>query len=192
MTYTESQSSIGKTGNNNYSLSNLVMESHPPVSEADMIQAVRTLLIGLGENPDREGLRDTPKRVVKALKFLTSGYEQSLDELLNGAVFHENTNEMVLVRDIDLFSSCEHHILPILGKAHVAYIPNGKVIGLSKIARICEMYARRLQVQERLTVQIADALQGLLQASRGSCSHRSNPHVYGNARGTKTRFMDFY
>ena len=141
----------------------LIETSHPPVSEEQMIQAVRTLLIGLGENPDREGLIDTPKRVVKALKYLTSGYEQSLDELLNGAVFHENINEMVLVRDIDLFSSCEHHILPILGKAHVAYIPNGKVIGLSKIARICEMYARRLQVQERLTAQIADALQGLLQ-----------------------------
>ena len=104
-----------------------------------------------------------PKRVVKALKFLTSGYQQSLDELLNGAIFNENANEMVLIRDIDLFSSCEHHILPIIGRAHVAYIPNGKVIGLSKIARICEMYGRRLQVQERLTAQIADALQGLLQ-----------------------------
>ncbi|WP_424103384.1 GTP cyclohydrolase I FolE [Moorena producens] len=135
----------------------------PLVSEEEMRQAVRTLLLGLGENPDREGLKDTPKRVVKALKFLTSGYHQSLDELLNGAVFHENTNEMVLVRDIDLFSSCEHHILPILGHAHVAYIPDGKVIGLSKIARICEMYGRRLQVQERLTAQIADALQGLLK-----------------------------
>jgi GTP cyclohydrolase I len=138
-------------------------ESQPPVSEAQMQQAVRTLLLGMGEDPDREGLRDTPKRVVKALKFLTSGYHQSLDDLLNGAVFHEDTNEMVLVRDIDLFSSCEHHILPILGRAHVAYIPNGKVIGLSKIARICEMYARRLQVQERLTAQIADAIQGLLK-----------------------------
>ena len=138
-------------------------EIKPPVSEAEMQAAVRTLLLGLGEDPDREGLRDTPKRLVKALKFLTSGYHQSLDELLNEAVFHENTNEMVLVRDIDLFSSCEHHILPILGRAHVAYIPNGKVIGLSKIARICEMYARRLQVQERLTQQIADALHGLLQ-----------------------------
>ncbi|MEM8502311.1 MAG: GTP cyclohydrolase I FolE [Cyanobacteria bacterium P01_D01_bin.1] len=134
-----------------------------PVSDEDMRQAVRTLLLGLGEDPDREGLRDTPKRMVNALKFLTSGYHQSLDELLNGAVFHEDTNEMVLVRDIDLFSSCEHHILPILGRAHVAYIPNGKVIGLSKIARICEMYARRLQVQERLTQQISSALQGLLQ-----------------------------
>jgi len=138
-------------------------ESQPPVSEAEMQQAVRTLLLGMGEDPDREGLRDTPKRVVKALKFLTSGYHQSLDDLLNGAVFHEDANEMVLVRDIDLFSSCEHHILPILGRAHVAYIPNGKVIGLSKIARICEMYARRLQVQERLTAQIADAIQGLLK-----------------------------
>ena len=138
-------------------------EAKAPVSDAEMQQAVRTLLLGLGEDPDREGLRDTPKRVVKALKFLTSGYHQSLDDLLNGAVFHENTNEMVLVRDINLFSSCEHHILPILGRAHVAYIPNGKVIGLSKIARICEMYARRLQVQERLTQQIANALQGLLQ-----------------------------
>ncbi|EKU97781.1 GTP cyclohydrolase I [Leptolyngbya sp. PCC 7375] len=138
-------------------------ETEAPVSDEDMQQAVRTLLLGLGEDPDREGLRDTPKRVVKALKFLTSGYHQSLDELLNGAVFHEDANEMVLVRDIDLFSSCEHHILPILGRAHVAYIPNGKVIGLSKIARICEMYGRRLQVQERLTQQIANALQGLLQ-----------------------------
>ncbi|MUL37877.1 GTP cyclohydrolase I FolE [Gloeocapsopsis dulcis] len=138
-------------------------EAKSPVSEAEMQQAVRTLLLGMGEDPDREGLRDTPKRVVKALKFLTSGYHQSLDELLNGAVFHEDANEMVLVRDIDLFSSCEHHILPILGRAHVAYIPDGKVIGLSKVARICEMYARRLQVQERLTAQIAEALQGLLQ-----------------------------
>ncbi len=146
-----------------HKFSSLTTKQQPPVSDEEMRQAVRTLLLGLGEDPDREGLKDTPKRVVKALKFLTSGYHQSLDELLNGAVFHENTDEMVLVRDIDLFSSCEHHILPIIGRAHVAYIPDGKVIGLSKIARICEMYGRRLQVQERLTAQIADALQGLLQ-----------------------------
>ena len=148
---------------NDNKLPKLNTTQQPTVSEEKMRQAVRTLLLGLGEDPDREGLKDTPKRVVKALKFLTSGYHQSLDELLNGAVFHENANEMVLVRDIDLFSSCEHHILPIIGRAHVAYIPDGKVIGLSKIARICEMYGRRLQVQERLTAQIADALQGLLQ-----------------------------
>jgi GTP cyclohydrolase IA len=144
-------------------MSSLSTQQLPTVTEADMVQAVRTLLIGLGENPDREGLIDTPKRVVKALQFLTKGYDESLDELLNGAVFTEDANEMVLIRDIDIFSSCEHHILPIIGRAHVAYIPNGKVIGLSKIARICEMYARRLQVQERLTLQIADALQGLLK-----------------------------
>ncbi|AVH66591.1 GTP cyclohydrolase I FolE [Nostoc sp. 'Peltigera membranacea cyanobiont' N6] len=144
-------------------LSSLTTEQKQTVTEAQMMEAVRTLLIGLGEDPDREGLKDTPKRVMKALQFLTKGYHESLDELLNGAVFTEDANEMVLVRDIDIFSSCEHHILPIIGRAHVAYIPNGKVIGLSKIARICEMYARRLQVQERLTVQIADALQGLLK-----------------------------
>ncbi len=144
-------------------VSSLSTQQLPTVTEAEMAQAVRTLLIGLGENPDREGLIDTPKRVVKALQFLTKGYHESLDELLNGAVFTEDADEMVLIRDIDIFSSCEHHILPIIGRAHVAYIPNGKVIGLSKIARICEMYARRLQVQERLTLQIADALQGLLK-----------------------------
>ncbi|MBW4642356.1 MAG: GTP cyclohydrolase I FolE [Goleter apudmare HA4340-LM2] len=144
-------------------VSSLSTQQLPTVTEAEMMQAVRTLLIGLGENPDREGLKDTPKRVMKALQFLTKGYHESLDELLNGAVFTEDANEMVLIRDIDIFSSCEHHILPIIGRAHVAYIPNGKVIGLSKIARICEMYARRLQVQERLTIQIADALQGLLK-----------------------------
>ena len=141
----------------------LNVQQKQKVTDAEMMQAVRTLLIGLGEDPDREGLKDTPKRVMKALQFLTKGYYDSVDELLNGAVFTEDANEMVLVRDIDIFSSCEHHILPIIGRAHVAYIPNGKVIGLSKVARICEMYARRLQVQERLTLQIADALQGLLQ-----------------------------
>ena len=144
-------------------VSSLCTQNRPTVTDEEMMQAVRTLLLGLGEDPDREGLKDTPKRVVKALQFLTKGYHESLDELLNGAVFTESANEMVLIRDIDIFSSCEHHILPILGRAHVAYIPNGKVIGLSKIARICEMYARRLQVQERLTLQIADALQGLLK-----------------------------
>lgn len=141
----------------------LETNGHTTVSDQEMRQSVRTLLTELGEDPDREGLQDTPKRVSKAWQFLTSGYNQSLEELLNGAIFNENSHEMVLVRDITLFSTCEHHMLPIIGHAHVAYIPNGKVIGLSKIARICEMFARRLQVQERLTGQIADALQEVLK-----------------------------
>lgn len=141
----------------------LETNGHKTVSDEEMRKSIRTLLEELGEDPEREGLRDTPKRVSKAWQFLTSGYNQSLDELLNGAIFNEDSHEMVLVRDITLFSTCEHHMLPIIGHAHVAYIPNGKVIGLSKIARICEMFARRLQVQERLTGQIADALQGILK-----------------------------
>jgi GTP cyclohydrolase I len=141
----------------------LETNGHITVSDQEMRNSIRTLLTELGEDPDREGLRDTPKRVSKAWQFLTSGYDQSLEELLNGAIFNENSHEMVLVRDITLFSTCEHHMLPIIGHAHVAYIPNGKVIGLSKIARICEMFARRLQVQERLTGQIADALQEVLK-----------------------------
>jgi GTP cyclohydrolase I len=138
------------------------------------------------KTPTAKACIDTPQRVVKALKFLTSGYHQSLDDLLNGAVFHENTNEMVLVRDIDLFSSCEHHILPILGRAHVAYIPDGKVIGLSKVARICEMYARRLQVQERLTAQIADALEGSAETPRASPSSSKPPTCAWSCAASKS------
>ncbi|BAC89521.1 MAG: GTP cyclohydrolase I FolE [Aphanocapsa lilacina HA4352-LM1] len=128
-----------------------------------MMDAVRTLLVGVGEDPERNGLERTPKRVAEALKFLTKGYGQSLEELLNGAIFDLGHDELVLVRDIDLFSMCEHHMLPFIGRAHVGYIPDQKVVGLSKLARIVEMYARRLQVQERLTRQIAEALQEVLQ-----------------------------
>ncbi len=127
------------------------------------MEAVRTLLLGVGEDPEREGLLKTPKRVAEAMRFLTSGYTQSLEELLNGAIFDEGHNEMVLVRDISVFSMCEHHMLPFMGRVHVAYIPNQKVVGLSKLARIVEMYSRRLQVQERLTRQVAEAVQTILE-----------------------------
>jgi GTP cyclohydrolase I len=134
----------------------------PEVSPEEMMDSVRTMLLGVGEDPEREGLLKTPKRVAEAMRFLTSGYNQSLEELVNGAIFDEGHNEMVLVRDIDVFSLCEHHMLPFMGRAHVAYIPNQKVVGLSKLARIVEMYSRRLQVQERLTRQIAEAVQEIL------------------------------
>src|SRR5437016_4934836 len=123
-----------------------------------MQDLVRQLLAELGEDPTREGLLNTPKRVEKALKFLTSGYDANIDEVLNGALFTVDYNEMVIVKDIDFYSLCEHHLLPFFGKCHVAYIPTDKVIGLSKIPRLVDVFARRLQVQERLTNQIANVV----------------------------------
>jgi GTP cyclohydrolase I len=123
-----------------------------------MQDLVRQLLAALGEDPSREGLVETPRRVDKSLRFLTSGYHANVDDIVNGALFTVDYNEMVMVRDIDMYSLCEHHLLPFFGKCHVAYIPDGKVIGLSKIPRIVDVFARRLQVQERLTTQIAETL----------------------------------
>jgi GTP cyclohydrolase I len=124
---------------------------------------VRQILIELGEDPEREGLLRTPKRVDRALHFLTAGYHQDIGQILNGALFEEKYNEMVIVKDIDFYSLCEHHLLPFYGKCHVAYIPNGKVVGLSKIPRIVDVFARRLQLQERLTTQIAKAIMKALK-----------------------------
>jgi GTP cyclohydrolase I len=117
------------------------------------------IIQSVGEDVTREGLVDTPKRAAAAFRFLNSGYNQRLERVLNNAIFEADTEDMVIVKDIELYSLCEHHLLPFIGKCHVAYLPKGKVIGLSKVARIVEMYARRLQIQERLTKQIADALQ---------------------------------
>ncbi|WP_223529081.1 GTP cyclohydrolase I FolE [Pseudomonas sp. BF-B-26] len=128
-------------------------------------QSYREILIGLGENPDREGLQNTPVRAAKAMQYLCRGYEQSVEEIVNGALFASDNDEMIIVDNIELYSLCEHHMLPFIGKAHVAYIPTGKVLGLSKIARLVDMFARRLQIQENLTRQIAEAVQQVTGAA---------------------------
>ncbi|MDA0666859.1 MAG: GTP cyclohydrolase I FolE [Planctomycetota bacterium] len=124
---------------------------------------VRNMLAELGEDPERQGLLDTPKRVAKSMRFLLGGQDQNLTDVVNGALFEEEVDEMVLVHDIEFYSMCEHHMLPFFGRIHVAYLPKGRIIGLSKIPRIVDMFARRLQVQERLTVQVAEALQEVLE-----------------------------
>ena len=122
------------------------------------------IIEAVGEDLGREGLIDTPKRAAKAFKFLNNGYEKSLDDVLNGAIFEADTEDMVICKDIELYSLCEHHLLPFIGKCHIAYLPRGKVIGLSKLARVVDMYARRLQIQEKLTKQIADAIETAVDA----------------------------
>ncbi len=131
----------------------------------DMQKAFNSILTAIGENPERDGLKETPARAAKAMEFLTRGYHQTVEEVVNGALFESDTNEMVVVQDIELYSLCEHHMLPFIGKCHVAYIPTGKVLGLSKVARIVDLYARRLQIQESLTKQIAEAIQTVTNAA---------------------------
>ena len=135
----------------------------------------REILKDLGEDPNREGLVKTPERVAKAMKFLTNGYEVDPDQIVKQAIFHEEYSEMVLVKDIEIYSLCEHHVLPFFGKAHIAYIPNGKIVGLSKIPRVVDTFSRRLQVQERLTIEIRDCLRRTLEPKGVAvvleCSH---------------------
>lgn len=136
---------------------------HPDAVENGTLQAaVRTILTDLGEDPTREGLKKTPERVAKSLRYLTSGYDMTPEQVIGDALFEAPHDNMVMVHDIEFYSMCEHHMLPFFGKAHVAYIPNGRIVGLSKVARLVDVYARRLQVQERLTMEIAEALERTL------------------------------
>jgi len=140
-----------------------LMETQTTLTSASLEELARELLVRLGEDPTREGLLRTPLRVAKAYRYLTKGYSEDPDELLKGALFSVDYDEMVIVKDIEMFSLCEHHMLPFFGKVHIAYIPRGRVIGLSKLPRLVEVFARRLQVQERLTVEIAESIQEAIQ-----------------------------
>ena len=137
----------------------LLHDAKVEMPKESIAELMRKVIVLLGEDPNREGLRKTPERFEKALKYLTSGYQQNMESLLNGATFSVHYDEMVVVKDIEFFSLCEHHLLPFFGKAHVAYLPNKRVLGLSKIARLVNMFGRRLQIQERMTSQIAEAIQ---------------------------------
>jgi GTP cyclohydrolase I len=157
----------------------------PPEPDQPEIEAkYRDILTFIGEDPSREGLLRTPYRVAEALKFLTQGYSQDIQVLLNGAIFQEDYDDMVIVKGIEFYSLCEHHLLPFFGKAHVAYIPNGRIVGLSKIPRIVDMYSRRLQVQERLTTEIAGALQEALKP-RGVAVVLEGSHLCMMMRGVQ-------
>lgn len=176
----------------------------------EMSGLYRQLLTHLGEDPDREGLLDTPKRAAKAMQFLTQGYRQDINELINDAVFTSDNDEMVVVRDIELYSMCEHHMLPFVGKCHIGYLPNGKVLGLSKFARIVDMFARRLQIQENLTKQIAQCIEevtgargvGVIVESKHMCMmmrgvEKQNSHMttsvmtgqFRESQATRSEFM---
>ncbi|MDX1955496.1 MAG: GTP cyclohydrolase I FolE [Chitinophagaceae bacterium] len=137
-------------------------EEYDAASTSGLVQSYQSILKHLGEDPEREGLKKTPERLAKAMQYMTQGYDMDAKAIINSAKFHEDVSEMVIVKDIELYSMCEHHMLPFFGKAHIAYIPNGWITGLSKIARVVDVYSRRLQVQERLTVQIMNAIKDTL------------------------------
>ena len=141
----------------------VVKVMQPKLDDESISSMMHKILLKIGEDPVREGLVRTPDRAEKALRFLTSGYQMDLNQIVNGALFHEKVDEMIVVKDIEFFSMCEHHLLPFFGKMHVAYLPQGKVIGLSKVPRIVDMFARRLQLQERLTHEVAETLQRVLE-----------------------------
>jgi len=151
---------------------------------ADLANHYEDVLKQLGENPQREGLLKTPERAAKAMQFLTHGYDLNPDDLIKQAIFHEEYSEMVIVKDIEVYSLCEHHLLPFFGKAHVAYIPNGKIVGLSKVPRVVDAYARRLQVQERLTIEIRDCIQRTIHPT-GFAVVIVSAHVCTKIRGVK-------
>jgi len=159
-------------------------QPRPDLSEATFEDLVTEMIVRIGEDPEREGLLRTPERVAKSYEFLTQGYRQEIEKVVNGAIFEDRGDEMVVVADIDLFSMCEHHLLPFIGVCHVGYIPNGKLIGLSKIPRIVEVFARRLQLQERLTNQIAQCLDEVLNP-RGVAVLMECQHLCISMRGVQ-------
>jgi len=179
--------------------SKAVVKVMPPQRRTKLAENIREVLKDLGENASREGLERTPERYEKALRFLTSGYTTSLEEIVNHAIFQEKCDEMVIVKDIEFFSMCEHHLLPFFGKVHVAYLPKDKVIGLSKIPRIINMFARRLQLQERLTHQIAEAVSsvisprgvGVLVEARHFCMMMRGVEKQHSGTITSTMLGDF-
>ena len=152
------------------------------LSGASLQELTREMLVRLGEDPDRDGLRDTPGRMERSMQYLTKGYQEDPEQTLVSAMFDVAYDEMVIVKDIEMFSLCEHHLLPFFGKVHVAYIPQGKVIGLSKVPRLVDVFARRLQVQERLTTQIAEAIESAIKPQRRRSSNRSEASLHDDAR----------
>ena len=155
---------------------------------SDIEDHIRAILLELGEDPERQGLQRTPQRVEQSLRFLTQGYQQDAAQVIGAALFNETHHNMVLVRDIEFYSLCEHHMLPFFGKAHVAYIPNGRIVGLSKMARIVDVFARRLQVQERMTDQIVDALEAELHPAGRRRGARRAPPLHDDARRREAGF----